>query len=347
MGNQFNTLAQSGTAIFSDIDFELIVPGKGTLIKDNPALSQRAKRKTISQCMILSLIDSAKSKGEHERVKGYWNTFHCLQNVITANGKLYSTYCKNRFCTVCCAIRKAEIINKYLPILRDWEDAHFVTLTVKACKAKNLKKWIAGMFRAFALIYGRCKKRHQRGKGPKLIGIKSLECNFNPVSKTYNPHFHLIVPTEEIALLLKSEWLHQWKSKKQLFTYRNAQHIRKVNDIERDLVETIKYGSKIFTEPDVKRKGDKSIPRTLYASALDNILAAMKGKRIFERFGFNLPKLQKPESRLNLLTHYSRWSFLASQSDWVNLETGECLANYQMPNKLRFLLDNCIDNDLY
>ncbi len=36
--------------------------------------------------------------------------------------------------------------------------------------------------------------------------------------------------------------------------------------------------------------------RYIYAAALDNIFKAMKGLRIFERFGFNLPNelVQKP-----------------------------------------------------
>ena len=59
------------------------------------------------------------------------------------------------------------------------------------------------MNKAFSIIKERCKKRHQRGTGIQLIGIKSLECNFNPQKKTYNPHFHIIVPNKEIATLLK------------------------------------------------------------------------------------------------------------------------------------------------
>jgi len=50
----------------------------------------------------------------------------------------------------------------------------------------------------------------------------------------------------------------------------------------------IKYGSKIFIEPDVNEKpatGDAKI----YAAGLYNIFDAMKGLRIFERFCFNLP----------------------------------------------------------
>ena len=60
-----------------------------------------------------------------------------------------------------------------------------------------------GMLRAFELIHNRCKKRYERGKGIKLIGFKSFECNFNPGTKTYNPHFHFIVQNKEIAELLK------------------------------------------------------------------------------------------------------------------------------------------------
>jgi plasmid rolling circle replication initiator protein Rep len=34
------------------------------------------------------------------------------------------------------------------------------------------------------------------------MGIKSLECNFNPKTRTYNAHFHFIVPSKEIAEML-------------------------------------------------------------------------------------------------------------------------------------------------
>jgi plasmid rolling circle replication initiator protein Rep len=61
------------------------------------------------------------------------------------------------------------------------------------------------MKRAFKRILTKCNKRHQREKGPKIIGIKSLECNFNPERRTYNPHYHVIVPNWEIAILIKRE----------------------------------------------------------------------------------------------------------------------------------------------
>jgi len=69
--------------------------------------------------------------------------------------------------------------------------------------------------------------------------------------------------------------------------------IEPVYNLENALIEIIKYGSKIFTEPDLKKKGNLKTPPKIYDRALDNILVAMKGKRIFERFGFNLPEKHK------------------------------------------------------
>lgn len=255
-------------------------------------------------------------------------------------------YCKNRFCTICCSIRKAELINKYYPVLKNWEDAHFVTLTVKACNSKNLKKYIDGLLRGFHIIHMRCKKRHQRGKGIKLKGVKSLECNFNPITKTYNPHFHIIVENYAIAKLLREEWLLLWKSDKKLFTSWKAQDVSKVRSVEHAMIEIIKYGSKIFTEPDLKKKGKSSVSPTIYAAALDNILTAMKGRRIFDRFGFNLPKQQAIEPKFSLLSDYQKWSFSLEENNWVNNTTGEKLINFRITPELAFLLDNCINTEL-
>lgn len=50
---------------------------------DNPSLLNRAKRKTITRKMILSLIDVTKAKGEPEREQMYWNAYHCQTKIIS------------------------------------------------------------------------------------------------------------------------------------------------------------------------------------------------------------------------------------------------------------------------
>lgn len=256
------TLAQSGTQNNNSIPSKVLISGEGTRIVNNPSLANRAKRKVITREVVLAIIDIAKEKGDVKMEKSLWNAYYCQSEVIITDNKLYGKYCKNRFCTICTAIRKAGIINKYYPVLKTWKNPQFVTLTVKSCKAEKLDLWIFGMQKAFNLIHNRCKTRHKRGKGIKLIGIKSLECNFNPKKRTYNPHFHIIVPDKNIAYLLKKEWLKQWRPRNTSeYRYKYAdpkvQFIRKVNDINRDLIETIKYGSKVFTEPDPNKKSNQ------------------------------------------------------------------------------------------
>ena len=351
-GDDIYTLAQSGTQNINKSISKVLVSGEGTDIINNPSLKNRAKRKVITRKMILSLVDVAKEKGCKDRAVLYWKAYHCLNNVITSDNKLYGKYCKNRFCTICSAIRKAEIINKYYPTLSKWEDIHFVTLTVKSCKEDKLEKWINGMFRAFELIHNRCKKSHQRGVGIKLVGIKSLECNFNPIKRTYNPHFHIIVPTKEIAELLIKEWLFQWQPRnKSDYKYKyaspKAQHVRPVENLEKDLIEIIKYGSKIFTEPDLTKKGKAKVLPKIYANALDNIFSAMKGKRIFDRFGFNLPKENVRLTSSKRLINYEKWIFPSDSTDWINPETGECLTGYLQTPELSYLLNDCIDTKLH
>ena len=345
-GGSIYTLAQSGTQHLPNPaeSPEVMVYGQGSALDQPEAWQNRARRKMITQSMILALIDIAKEKGDLERVQPYWNTYHCLNNVITSNGQVYSKYCKNRFCTSCCSIRKAEIINKYLPIIQTWEEPCFVTLTVKAQKASNLKKWMGGMKKAFNQILNRCKKRHQRGKGIKLVGIKSLECNFNPQKRTYNPHYHLIVANREIANLLVVEWQKQWNQGEKKLTSPFAQDVRKIDNLEGALIEIIKYGSKIFTEPDVLKKANKKIPPTIYAAALDNIFVAMQPYRLFDRFGFNLPKADKQKKvDPQFLQFYEEWEFDKHQNDWLNPDTGELLSGHVAAPRLKFLLSEHIN----
>ncbi|MFD0963828.1 hypothetical protein [Pseudofulvibacter geojedonensis] len=145
------TLAESGTNIVGQN--HVIVNGEGSDLSKVEALKGRAKRKTITQIMMLKLIEIAQENGETELEKSYWNTYYCQQNIFTADGRLYGKYCKNRFCTLCCSIRKAELINKYYPVIKNWEEPYFVTLTVKACKADKLKLYIKKFIQGFKKNY--------------------------------------------------------------------------------------------------------------------------------------------------------------------------------------------------
>ena len=124
-----------------------LVYGNGSDVTNEKAVQRRALCKLITQTTMLSLFDVAKERCANDRVKAYSNTFHCQIAVYTANSRIYAPHCKNRFCTYCCRIRKAELINEYFPLLQSWKEPYFVTLTVKAVKANQLPKIIKALNR--------------------------------------------------------------------------------------------------------------------------------------------------------------------------------------------------------
>ncbi len=339
----FNTLVQSGTTenqLFGNQP-QKVVYGSGADANYKALLLKWAKRKMITQKVALALIDATRKKGATDRIPSYWNSYYCLSNMTVANGRMYGSYCKTRCCTICLAIRKAEMINKYLPVLKQWSDPHFVTLTVKAPKHHRLKFIADGMHRAFRQIREKHKKREQRGTGKKLIGLRSLECNFNPKTHTYNPHFHIITQDRYTATTLQNEWLNKWTMK---FTHPVAQHMTRIDNREKVLIEIVKYGSKIFTEPDVKNKRNSKVPPTIYADALDNILNEFSGRRLLQSFGFHLPKVQaKPKPTQTLITNFQDMAFDAYTHDWINTESGKAFTGYRPPPMLNYLLQNGID----
>jgi len=330
------TLEQSGT------NKTVQVKGIGSDLSNKKALEGRAKCKTITQSVIYKLIDVAKVNEEYDRVKAYWHTYHCQQKIITDNGKLYGFYCRNRFCTLCTRIRKAVIINKYFPIIKKWEDPHFVTITVKSCKAHQLDAYFRNLQNTFRKIKEKYKKKELRNTGKKLVGIRSLESNYNPIKRTYNPHFHIIVANEEMAKIIVSEW---YSRSKKGFVNLDAQNIHRIRDLEKKLLEIVKYGCKIFTEPDEKTEAN-TISSYIYIKALDTIYKAMKGKRLFERFGFNNPKVEAKKSISKKVSINAKsWEFDLKNHDWIN-STDEVLANYKIPSRLSAILENNLNTDL-
>lgn len=195
------------------------------------------------------------------------------------------------------------------------------------------------VLRGFGLIIDKYKKRYQRKHGKKLMGIRSLECNFNPTKRTYNPHFHIIVPDKETADILTKEWLYYCNRKKKTWTVSYAQDKRKVFDNEICLIEVIKYGSKIITRPKEQDNHIDETPAIIYVAALHNILRAMKGLRLFERFGFNLPKTNRPKHE-KLLHEYTQLKYDAGICDWIDAETEQKISNYTLPPELKKLLEN-------
>lgn len=295
------------------------------------------------------MIDIAKANGEKEIVDRYWNTFHCQTKLISTDGRYHCNWCKNRFCATCCGIRKAKLIKSYYPIVSQWEKPHLVTITLKSVKGKYLNMRVNQIIKAFQRIMDRCNKRHSRGKGMKIMGIKSLECNFNATKRTYNPHYHLIVPNRVIGLYIQQEWKKEL-NKKEFNVGWKGQHIREVIKTERDLVEVIKYGAKILSDPDPahKRKRIKGDMKGLhvYANALHTIYKAFDKHHLFSRFGFKLPEEEETENTSQEIYDFEQWKYVPKLMDWINCDTGKLLTEYEMDGYLEYILKTCTDKEL-
>lgn len=333
------TLAQSRTE--KTVKPAVIVVGKGSEMLDSEFAKKKAKQKTINQTLCLAMVDEAKHQKKEYLVKQIWNTFHCIGNVTFSDGKIYGKYCKNRFCLICSNIRKAEEIKKYKPVLENWENPYLVTLTVKSCSRLRLKATINAMYKAFRNIHDKQRKRGERNGSFRLMGIRSLECNFNPLKSTYNPHFHIIVPTKETAEFLIDEWLKRVGKENAFY---KGQDMRRIKNLDSDLIEVIKYGVKIFTDPEMKKTKVRNRAK-IYAKAQLNILDAFHGHRIFDRFGFNLPKEEKTINTPKIVTNFEKYHFDLQRYNWVNDETNETLSDYLPDFDLITILKCRIDKE--
>jgi hypothetical protein len=276
---------------------------QATSKNNQSALLKRAKRVYLKNALSLGLIDINKARRamlledsdittifENDRedrdiLRSYWNMYHCAGELTKVGDKITGRYCKNRLCLVCNSIRTAVLIEKYKPVFDEWGDkTYFVTLTAKTVDAHELDTRIDGMFNVFKTITNRIRQRAHRGKSEKLEGLRKIECTYNPHSKKYHPHVHLMIKGEKQAKQVLNYWLELGK-KEGWEMSSGAQDVRQAS--EGSAMELFKYFTKIISS----KAKDKSI----YLDSLDVIFKAFRGRRVFQNFGFKLPKIEKAE----------------------------------------------------
>ena len=336
-----DTLGHSRTGIENE-NFVLL-KGNGSDLLDTKSQKGRAKRKHVTKELVKQMILIATEKKEDQFLPSLWNIYRCQSKVHVSNGRIYGKYCGSHVCSVCNANRKAEMIEKYYPIIDEWTDTYHVVLTSKSVSYKHLKKHIDETFETFKKIKDLHRKQFQRGKVTfPLMGIKTVECEFNPQKRWYNPHIHLIVSCEEAAIFLKREWVKRWPEK---HAQPWAQHIGKINSTEKGIIEVLKYGTKVFSEFDKKEKG-KHIPKQVYPRAHYNIYKAFRNRRLFDRFGFNLPPEFKPDIEPTLTNDFEEYEYDTKINNWISIETQEPIFSYIPDANIEHMLYDCMNSEL-
>jgi len=329
-----DTLANGGThssdKYYTEPLHKLI--GKGT---SEASMKKRPIKKFLDQKIMGALMDVSKENGDDEMYKGYKNTWYCFNDIKTDGERAYGNYCKNRWCSVCSGNRKALLINQYKPIIDKWDKPYFLTLTRQSVSKHKLKSTIKDNDIKFGRIKDRLNKRHKRGKGPKVIALRSTECNYNPVDQTYNPHYHIIVPNREIGRLLNIEWLREQNKGEDIKIARaSGQHLIKIKDKEQNLIEVIKYGVKVITDPEMKKGKARTKLPIIYAAALHEIHKAFKGKKLLNKYGFELTTVPIETIQRDIPdSQIKSWSYVSKSINYIEIDTAEVMyKNKHLPN---------------
>jgi hypothetical protein len=297
---------------------------QSTTIDKQDKLIKRKKRKFLSHHLALNLINANKAQREIELdelqeffeqnpqltteektekhfetenkdrqiMRSYWNMYRCNREMVKdSKGNVKTRYCKNRLCLICNSIRTAALLDKYAPIFEAWEDELFmVTLTIENCEANQLKASIDEMQKSFIKAKDSIKKLHQKGRAKKFEGLRKLECT-SLRENDFHPHFHILVRGEENAYLLRDYWVEVVQKSKIISCKLKGWDEKEQRHVELQRVdkafgnigkELFKYFTKIISTSS-KEKGN-----FIYTNRLDTIFKAMKGKRVFQTFGFKI-----------------------------------------------------------
>lgn len=336
--SSLDTLAQLVTSCANDAkkndDIKLI---PCTHEDDKETLQKRAYRKYISHALSLRLVDASKINPKSTLEKSYFNSYHCCSTIaIHSSGKVKGNYCKNRWCAVCNSIRTAVLIHTYMPIIEKWDDKYFVTLTLKNIKDRELRNTIYEMNKTTTKIKSTIRQRHVRGKGERYLGLRKLECTYNPNTDEYHPHFHFIINGYDNAHELYYRWIELTATAKY-----KGQDIKQADD--NSTKELFKYFTKITTP--IKDKKGNVIDHKIYADAMDVIFNSIKGMRTFQHFGFKQKKKVKAEDFAPLensrdpVVSTAKW--IQELADWAE-DNGELLSGYIIKKETEKLVKNKI-----
>lgn len=219
----------------------------------------RKKAKTVTLCNELKELKS-------ELHESYMRSFGCNQIIVVEDGKARTTYCGQRWCYVCNGIRTAKLIQGYEPILAEFKEPMFVTISRPNVRASQLRKECKLYVKLFRKVRDTNRKR-----GITMRGIRALEITQNEKRAAknlpdYHPHYHLIVDGAMEAEQLVKDWLEYNPT-----ANRSAQDIRHAD--AGSMKELFKYGTKLAYKP---------------AKVLDTIFCSIRGLRMVQSFGINI-----------------------------------------------------------
>lgn len=255
------------------------------------------QKKARYKAFQINLCKAIEKHLKHDsRERNYVTRARFCQSVITQSYEnIRVNYCNSRLCNTCEKIRKAKRIDAYLKPLQSLNNPYFVTLTKRSVNIEDLRKTIQEM----SISWRKIRKNFNKRK-LKSSGIRTLEFNYNSKTNKYNPHYHIIIDTEENAKLLKSLWLKQDST---LSKYANDIRIIK-NPDTKTLLEVFAYTTKTIYKNKV------------YPKVLADSITSLMDIRTIQTFG-NIRK-QKTEDLENLISSKLDFKEITyNEKEWI------------------------------
>lgn len=279
---------------------------------------KRAKAKFTQEKLLNELVklDSPLSE-KYEAAK------FCSSVLLQNGNNITSRYCNQRFCKICNRIRTAKLMIGYGPIIAQFKEPYFVTLTIPNPTAEQLRPEIRKMISEVKKIQDLRRKHKQE----LIKGIRKLEITYNPDENNYHPHFHFIIDKETTANELIEAWL-----------YRYPTAIIKAQDKRpaENPIELFKYFAKLTSKSKndtiIIRRGKMVRIEYSYPEALDICFRAITKTRIIQpmggikMFSEDIEEIESIEIE-DINEDAATWIFYGH--DWLNMHTGEFLSGYE------------------
>lgn len=113
-----------------------------TSIDPVKTLANRTRSKSLDWVVKGRLMNDATIKETSPLHQNYVKSTACNGTLTQEDGKIKAFYCKERWCSVCNRIRTGILFNKYEPVIAEWDDKYFVTLS-------RISKFDGGLIREF------------------------------------------------------------------------------------------------------------------------------------------------------------------------------------------------------
>jgi hypothetical protein len=288
-------------------------------------LQKRRYAKWLTQPLALELL-----KLDNERKWHYQNILNCCHTGLVSEGRIKMHYCKSRLCLVCARIKTASMLNKYYPDLKN-RKMRMVTLTSANVPLKELSGRVAFMKEKFMYV----RRLNTRVTGTPINGLYTIEITFNPVSRTYHPHIHMLLEASaDKCHWITDMWMKQCV-KHSVKVSLKGQHIGERLTNPSQLLEVFKYVTKYPRGKELKDL--KNLKTT--ATMIDRILTSIHNKRMVVTFGDIRAhdEEQREESVYSVNPEDYQGSYLWQSENWYSNITGEELVPISIPTSKRAL----------